>query len=250
MRVLPDSFSMRVPDVALFSKYVYGSFMNIAEAVASNLRRLRSARGLTTQALERRLIQIGHRIARSSLTNMELGRREASLDDIAALAAALDVPPLLLIAPVASEPTVTVLGTEMDSWQFAQWFAGRAPLRGADATEDDRNSFAQGAVAINLRIEHDAKMKTYRDALEFQEYSKSELWPLPGDEEVAPSPHQIAEKVRNAATSLILTRSIMRQHGLPLPSLPPEMAHLDDRRFERHTTEDGVYFVQTPAPRS
>ena len=60
--------------------------------VARNLRRLRRANGFTTQELENRLSKIGHRIARSSITNMEQGRREASLEDVVALGNVFGLP--------------------------------------------------------------------------------------------------------------------------------------------------------------
>jgi transcriptional regulator with XRE-family HTH domain len=236
--------------------------MNIAQAVASNLRRLRSTRGLTTQALERRLTEIGYRIARSSLTNMELGRREVSLEDIAALAMALEVPPLLLIAPVATEPTITVLGTDMDSWQFAQWFAGRAPLSGTADDEGDYDAFVAGSAVIRLRINHDAGVKACLDLKQEVWGWENGIWSTGQDGDVeptsagirdrvlnaieapAPVPAEVRQKLNRAESQLRLTRAHLAQQGCRVPELPEGLRYIDNRRMELRRTDEGFYWIQ------
>ena len=234
--------------------------MKLDEAVGQNLKRLRKSRGLTTRELEKRLTAIGRRIAQSSITNMEHGRREASLEDIAALAAALEVPPLLLIAPLATEPTITVLGAEMDAWQFTQWFAGRAPLSGTSDDEGDYGAFVRGSAVIRLRIAHDADVKTCLQLKQEERDWMEGLLTPPGAEPTtaeirdrvlraaetsAPVPVEVLQKLKAAESQLRLTRAQLAQQGCLVPELPEDLRYITNRRMEMHRTDEGHYWVQT-----
>lgn len=67
--------------------------------VAENLLRLRKVRGFSTRQLSARLTELGRTIPASGLTRMELGSRRIDVDDLVALAAALDVEPAQLLLP-------------------------------------------------------------------------------------------------------------------------------------------------------
>lgn len=75
--------------------------------VAENLIRLRKVRGLSTRQLSVRLGEIGRPIPASGITRMEFSERRVDVDDLVALAAALDVEPSqLMLSP--SELTIEV----------------------------------------------------------------------------------------------------------------------------------------------
>lgn len=66
--------------------------------VAANVRRLRVDKSLTTAALSRRLAALGNPIIDTSITKIERGVRKVDVDDLVALAAALEVAPELLLS--------------------------------------------------------------------------------------------------------------------------------------------------------
>jgi transcriptional regulator with XRE-family HTH domain len=70
-----------------------------SERVAANIRRIRRDRELTTAALSQRLTEIGHPIADTGITKIEKGTRRVDVEDLMALALALDVTPNLLLLP-------------------------------------------------------------------------------------------------------------------------------------------------------
>ncbi|MFF7158134.1 helix-turn-helix domain-containing protein [Streptomyces sp. NPDC008139] len=69
--------------------------------MSENLKRLRKARGLTTTALAAALAddEIEHPIPASGITRIEKGDRRVDVDDLVALAVALNVSPLTLLLP-------------------------------------------------------------------------------------------------------------------------------------------------------
>lgn len=74
-----------------------------ARLVAANLRRVRQERGLSYAELARKLAAIGHPVADTALLKTEKGDRRASVDDLAALAVALEVTPNRLLLPWAGD---------------------------------------------------------------------------------------------------------------------------------------------------
>jgi transcriptional regulator with XRE-family HTH domain len=74
----------------------------IGRNVATNLRRLRDARSLSTRDLSALLAKAGRPIPASGITRIEKGERRVDVDDFAALAAALNVEPGHLLADPAS----------------------------------------------------------------------------------------------------------------------------------------------------
>lgn len=82
-----------------------------AQAVATNVLRLRRARGLSIYALSDRLRAAGRPITPSAVGKIERLARQVNVDDLSALAAALDVEPFhLMLAP--TELRIDVLVTE------------------------------------------------------------------------------------------------------------------------------------------
>lgn len=110
----------------------------------------------TVQWLSDRTAELGHRISRSRISDLERGDRGGQLGvaELIVLAKALRVPPLLLLYPAMSAGEVEVLaGHRTSSRQAAQWFSGRAPYR---ATDDggqeilDATGYEEGALLLHL----------------------------------------------------------------------------------------------------
>jgi len=96
--------------------------------IASEIKRLRA--GNSVQWLSDRTAELGHRVSRSTIADMEVGRRSRiEVVELIILARALGVPPLLLLYPgVPGEAVEAVPGVEGSSWEAAQWFSGERAL--------------------------------------------------------------------------------------------------------------------------
>lgn len=112
-----------------------------AEAVASNLKRLRERRGLTIYSLSGALKRAGRAITPSAIAKIERQQRQVTVDDLAALASTLGVSPSALLLPLTDRPddSLEVTGggtaTAAEAWQ---WANGRRPLKltpGKEQTE-------------------------------------------------------------------------------------------------------------------
>ena len=104
---------------------------------------------------------LGMPIPRSTLADLENGRRASiSVAEWLAIAAALDVPPVMLLCPVGTAETAEVLpGAEAPAFRAAQWVAGEAPLRHpgrADVLTDWLPTAGPGAPLLAYRLNDDA----------------------------------------------------------------------------------------------
>lgn len=84
----------------------------VAARVAANVRLIRNQRGLTSYQLSAKLDDIGWPIAQSGIVRIEGGQRAVSVDDLVALALALDTSPNALLFPAE----VTGNGTDQYPW--------------------------------------------------------------------------------------------------------------------------------------
>lgn len=129
------------------------------KTVASNLARLRKRHGLTTRQLSGLLEKNGRPIPASGITRMEKAERQITVDELAALAAALQVNPSALLLPLTDDPAASVeitgagtVGADT-AWD---WADGKRPL----ATSD------QDPSADLLRFELDARPPRRRNELQ------------------------------------------------------------------------------------
>ena len=100
------------------------------EHVASVVRALRESRGMSKTELGRRLAELGRPMSLDVITKLERGRRTIDVDDLVALAVALEVTPNRLLLPgtarVDAQVPITdeVTLRERAAWDWAQ---GRRP---------------------------------------------------------------------------------------------------------------------------
>jgi transcriptional regulator with XRE-family HTH domain len=99
--------------------------------------KVRRAQGWTQSRLAERLDALGYSISQATLAKIETGRRQVTIQDLVAIAVALDTPPLLLLLPhdlnaeVALTPRVTARALDV-----RRWFASRKPIRETDTPDD------------------------------------------------------------------------------------------------------------------
>jgi transcriptional regulator with XRE-family HTH domain len=101
----------------------------LTQQVATNAQKIRKTRRLTLAQVAERMSDLGRPMTLNGVSKIERGNRGVDLDDVVALARALDVPPLVLVLPIGSEPAVELLpGYEVRPWTAARWFTGEQPL--------------------------------------------------------------------------------------------------------------------------
>ncbi|MEU8688848.1 helix-turn-helix transcriptional regulator [Streptomyces sp. NPDC048665] len=115
--------------------------------VAANVRRLRAQRGLTTQQLAERLVDLGRPIIANAITKIEQGRRRVDVDDLMALAIALGVTPNTLLLPheVHGQHQATAISEAVPHATLWHWADGTMPLPPSvdptvDGTESEEES--------------------------------------------------------------------------------------------------------------
>jgi transcriptional regulator with XRE-family HTH domain len=74
--------------------------------VAAQVRAIRLGRGETLETVAHRITESGHRITFSGLSKIENATRRVEVDDLFAIARALDVEPSILLPSVGTEPMV------------------------------------------------------------------------------------------------------------------------------------------------
>jgi transcriptional regulator with XRE-family HTH domain len=102
------------------------------EHVARAVRTFREARHLGYAELSRRLTKQGRTIPPLGLRRIEAGERRVDVDDLVALALALDVAPVALLLPADRDSyRPLVAGGEPYTWQHIWlWGTGLQPLSG------------------------------------------------------------------------------------------------------------------------
>ncbi|MFE6194119.1 helix-turn-helix domain-containing protein [Streptomyces sp. NPDC057838] len=111
--------------------------------MADNVRRLRTARGMSLRALAAELKEVGHPLSPDALNKIENGRtptpgteepkqvRRVDVDELMALAQALRVSPMSLLLPWAETPNtpteVTAAGT-VEARAAWEWANGQKPM--------------------------------------------------------------------------------------------------------------------------
>lgn len=185
----------------------------LTSAIAGEVRRYRKERGLSAQQLADACSALGLEMSRATITDLENGRRAAiSVAELLALAAALEVAPVLLVFPLGREGTVEALpGRDVPTWEAAMWFCGDGDLRltaaGWEVLWND------GGVAP-LFLEHQRLAEDLRD----EQASRAGT---PTDEDI--------EWWRRMKRHLRDMRSRLRARGLVPPPLPAELASVDER---------------------
>ena len=132
-----------------------------AVSIGRNIATARKAQGVTAQQLADRCSELGYPIARSTIANIESGRkRDIPVQEVAAIARALGVPPVRLLFDLrAGDVPVEVLpGVEALPVEGMEWFAGRARIA-ADGSVEVLTNDGTDAGLSNARTERDSRLR-------------------------------------------------------------------------------------------
>jgi transcriptional regulator with XRE-family HTH domain len=191
----------------------------LTQVVAAQVRRYRLARKMSAQALADRCAELGMEIPRPVLANLENGRRPiVSVAELLILAAALDVAPVVLVAPLGHESNVEILpGRELDTWDAALWISGETRLS-ADAADSETEwlDLVDDRSVVPLYHQHDRLLK------ELEQIDEGHV--TLEDEE-----GNVIDQRPSAIANLRGHRALMGQRGLLLPPLPAGLEDIDSK---------------------
>jgi transcriptional regulator with XRE-family HTH domain len=195
--------------------------IRLAADIGANVAYHRSAssgargRRMTVQALADRCAELGLPLGRVALTKLENGVREkVSVAELLVLAAALEVPPALLIFPVGREKAIEALpARQLDPWHATLWLSGDAQL-----SEDAAGPGvipASNISVVPLHREHD------RLTAGLAGCTRESLLGAGGDD-------SRGRLLRLGVGALRDVRAFIRELGLDPPELPSGLAWVDD----------------------
>ncbi|MFI6270713.1 helix-turn-helix domain-containing protein [Micromonospora zamorensis] len=232
-----------------------------SERLGQSVAELRKLRGMSTRQLADRLDQLGHRIAQSSISKIEAGKRSVDVDDLMALAVALRTTPnrLLLGGRAGTEaisltPKVATTAHRAWAWADARWHLDSQ--YDTDTPQAERaDDFRRHARPTDLRLreEHPAARSAHAlwqlvgvlvATMESNGPTRSQMNLLDGDP--ATRAAQLAE-ARNAATRdpvMLVARALSRvddEVNALLSEAVGELYQVDAPEFAGQTV-DGVRF--------
>ncbi|MDP9395579.1 MAG: hypothetical protein M3Q27_15580 [Actinomycetota bacterium] len=204
--------------------------------VGLEIKRLRGERKV--QWLSDRTAELGHRVGRSRISDLERGDRGGVLDiaELVVLARALGVPPLQLLFPIGREAMTEVLpGAVVPTWPAAKWFTneGAFPeaLRdgGWGASTEDMNAWKAG-VPLKFR-KLDGLYKQWsaaRGEVQRARFEASEATTPKAREDALSRLELAEERLRRAEDAVRNYREYIRQLELNPGDLSPEFAYIDE----------------------
>jgi transcriptional regulator with XRE-family HTH domain len=190
-----------------------------AAGIGERVAHYRSAAKITAQQLAERCAALGlPEISRVVIAKLETGRREAvSTAELKVLAAALGVPPVLLLFPLGQAQAVEALpGRAVHPWDGIRWFTGEVQeLDGQEGSESPISLFSLHHHLVSQWPQEQAAaaaaMKAARDARTPQARREAE--------ELAVYRQELA-----GGGYLRTIRATMRTLGYLPPDLPPDLA--------------------------
>jgi transcriptional regulator with XRE-family HTH domain len=142
-----------------------------SEVVATRVERERRRQGISQQRLAERCAELGaSHLTRDVILNIENRRRAVDVDDMWAIAAALNVPPNVLMLPLGDEQRVQIAPAVTIHPHLAlDWAEGELPLvhtdrRTHDWPERDTPNWAAAAAPLYLYHELRAREDAHRNA--------------------------------------------------------------------------------------
>lgn len=178
----------------------------VDRTVAQEIRRHRLARGMSAQQLADACERLGFSIPRTVISNIENGRRgKLSLAEVTVLAAALEVPPTVLVFPVGYADQVEYLPGQR-----------LTPLEAADRWHGDPAPEGSALALLRWHRRLEARARSLYRRI-WEQTIQDQQWGGPTDGPEAYAAREVAE----ATTAEIHeVRDEMARQGLALPPLP------------------------------
>lgn len=195
-----------------------------SKRVGINLQTLRHERKLSAQELSDRTEVLGHHITRSTIANLESGRKSTvGIDEVAVLAAALDAAPIRLLFDVEGDAVEALPGRHESQARSADWFSGITPLSDAPQKSSSRE---------HAMWQFTGPMYYFRKHDNAKENFLALLAKYPEPDRTAENPI-VWDLFRARADNLWTTRCLLESHEVTPPTLSDfELAALDRFRAD------------------
>ena len=208
---------------------------DLALRVGGKVQSRRKELKLTAAALAERTAKLGYPISRVAVGKIETGHREGKLDlaELVVLAAALGIPPVMLIYPDLPHGSVEVLpGFERDAADALRWFSGESPRLTFRMTERfgmNQQDIIDAAEPVRLsRDLADVELDLGQATMAVQRLKANRANGDKADEE------QLSMWADRAERSFSeRARTIRRMHALGLPVHPDYDDYVDDEEVGR-----------------
>ena len=171
---------------------------------------------MSAQGLADKCGELGYPVPRSVIANLENDRRETiTVPELLVIAAALGVPPLLLMFPVGEVAEMEVLpDIRVAPMQGFDWASGSAPLN-----EQSRETFNAAARIVWMFGNHQFAVE------ELLKLRRETRRVVADSGDFTFDPRLLASH----ENSLRENRARMREEHLSLPELPSELAYIADQ---------------------
>jgi transcriptional regulator with XRE-family HTH domain len=196
-----------------------------SRVVGRQVKRLRERQGISAQRLADRCAELGApAINRSVVANIESRREAVSVDELMVLAAALNTPPMLLVAPLGDEQKVAVTPkTVVHPHLLLDWMTGDAPLCNTNRTARTHPWSDEGAPdwrEASLPIWMFRQLGKYQDMARLADVAWLADVSAPGADD-AFSAGSAANRDK-ALRALAQHIEVMDRSGLAVPEMPTE----------------------------
>lgn len=182
--------------------------LEMSARVGRAVQEARKALGWTAQELSIRTYELGYPVTRVAISKIESNSRAGKLDlgELVSLAAALDIPPVLLLYPGYPDLDVEVLPSlkKVTSSLAARWFSGIAAMRGV-RRRNEKDSATSKYVWLDttpgfkLVAAHNEILAVLRDIDVLKEMSRAPRT----SEDIASSIEAVVEKQRTRFRTLL-----------------------------------------------
>jgi transcriptional regulator with XRE-family HTH domain len=176
--------------------------VRVARDIGKRVKHYRGRADLTASMLSERCGQLGLPIDRNVIAKLENGHRNSvTVDEVCVVAAALGVPPVLLLFDVAGGGLAEVLpGRHVPAFRAEEWFAGSEPLPGpGDAGAVTVTDLPNAGAALPLVI-YRLSDQAYREQRQAQR--RARLWEEQGDAAGAEMNRRDADQALTARLNL------------------------------------------------
>jgi transcriptional regulator with XRE-family HTH domain len=211
----------------------------LTRSIAAQVKARRDALGLRAQDLADRCLELGVHLPRGTIAKLESGtRRQITVPEVVALAAALRVSPALLLAPISTDTRTMELlpGRPADVAEVYAWIVGSGGTPpGVDyddmySGEPWRSQFMRDEVARRMVTDHRSmvsKLERVSGSLLYQRKKRREQLAdedAAGAEESLAFITEVSQDLDETWDKLRRLRLLMEQDGHSVPSLPSHLA--------------------------